>query len=112
MLRQMPRLTILHLSDLHYGNDSKWWAIWNKRGYNRRPSAGVIKGLEGLIREIRPNYVIISGDFVNKAKQPCFSETALFLRDLFLNSGINIQEQLLVVPGNHDAPFSWKKKPD
>jgi 3',5'-cyclic AMP phosphodiesterase CpdA len=107
---QMP-VTILHLSDIHYGDDFLPWALLHLRGYKKRPTDVLVNGLRDAISALKPDFVVISGDFVNKASKKCFLEAARFLRNLFTDSGINIQSQVLVVPGNHDVGF-FGKTPD
>jgi len=103
----MP-VTILHLSDIHYGDDFLPWALLHLRGYKKRPADALVNGLRDAIIALKPDFVVISGDFVNKARTKCFLEAARFLRDLFTDSGINIQSRVLVVPGNHDVGFFGK----
>jgi len=100
----------MHLSDLHYGDDFVPWAVRNLRGYKKRPSRQVVEGLRQAIEDTKPDYVIISGDFVNKARSEAFRDAASFLRDIFINAGIDIRSKVMLVPGNHDAPF-WGRKP-
>ena len=73
--------TLVHLSDLHFG----------------RVEASVLEPLSAMIWQIRPNLVVISGDFTQSASDREFLEARKFLATL--------PEQLLVVPGNHDMPF-------
>jgi 3',5'-cyclic AMP phosphodiesterase CpdA len=104
--------TILHLSDIHYGNDFIPWAILHGRGFSKRPSDSLRRGLEDSVRQLKPDFVIISGDFVNKPGSKWFSESAQYLRDIFTNCGIDIRKQVLIVPGNHDVSFWGKKSED
>lgn len=104
---------IMHLSDLHLGNDFipravlsgrlKWWKKVDER---------ITAGLKNAIRTLRPDYIVISGDLVNKSNENTFGFAAKYLRALFLESGFDINERLLIVPGNHDVSFAPKKHPD
>jgi 3',5'-cyclic AMP phosphodiesterase CpdA len=104
-------MKILHLSDIHYGNDFIPWAISQGRGFWKRPSEEIVNGLTQAIRILGPDYVVISGDFVNKASSADFADAARFLRDLLANAGVVVRDQVFVVPGNHDVGF-FKKNSD
>ena len=101
--------TILHLSDIHYGNDFIPWALTRRRGFTKRPSEEITMGLRTVIRQLKPDFTVISGDFVNKARPGCFSEAAVYLRNLLVNAGVDIHGSVLIVPGNHDVGFLGKK---
>jgi 3',5'-cyclic AMP phosphodiesterase CpdA len=73
---------------------------------------GVSDGLKKAIRELKPDYIVISGDFVNKAQEQAFDQAAEYLRRLFLDSGFDLKERVLVVPGNHDVSFFPRKHSD
>ncbi len=73
--------TLVHLSDLHFG----------------RVDASVLQPLAAMVWQVRPDLVIISGDFTQNASDDEFLEARKFLAML--------PEPRLVVPGNHDMPF-------
>jgi 3',5'-cyclic AMP phosphodiesterase CpdA len=78
----MPRL--VHLSDLHFGaHDEK-----------------LVESVERRIDELKPDLVVISGDFTQRAKTEQFKEACRFLERL-QHSG----HEVLGVPGNHDVPL-------
>lgn len=108
----MKTTTILHLSDLHLGDDIVWRAIYRWRPWWKHVSPGITRGLVSAIRELHPDYIVISGDIVNKPEAEWFDFSARYLRDLFLNSGFDLKERLLIIPGNHDVSFRPKKQPD
>jgi 3',5'-cyclic AMP phosphodiesterase CpdA len=75
---------IAHLSDIHFGaHDPK-----------------VVEGTVAWLHEHRPDLVIISGDFTQRARVEQFREASAYLNRL-RGDGF----QLLVVPGNHDVPL-------
>jgi 3',5'-cyclic AMP phosphodiesterase CpdA len=75
---------IAHLSDIHFGaNDPK-----------------IVSATEAWLQERRPDLVIISGDFTQRARVEQFREASTYLNRLRAD-GFN----LLVVPGNHDVPL-------
>jgi len=76
-------LTLLHISDLHFGPPYV-------------PAVG-----ESLLRvaaELDPDVVVASGDFTQRAKPEQFAAAREFLDRL-------PQKPLIVVPGNHDIPL-------
>ena len=75
---------IAQLSDVHFGaNDPK-----------------IVAGAEAWLQQQRPDLVIISGDFTQRARVEQFREASAWLNRLRAD-GFNI----LAVPGNHDVPL-------
>lgn len=75
---------ILHLSDLHFGaHDPK-----------------LVEAVERRVDEGKPDLVIISGDFTQRARTEQFEEAGRFLTRL-RDAG----HEILAVPGNHDIPL-------
>jgi 3',5'-cyclic AMP phosphodiesterase CpdA len=79
--------TLLHLSDLHFG----------------RVDVSVVEPLIAVARKLRPDLVVISGDFTQRARPVEFRAARAFLREL--------PQPQLVVPGNHDVPLwdIWRR---
>jgi 3',5'-cyclic AMP phosphodiesterase CpdA len=78
----MPRL--VHLSDLHFG------------AHDER----LVEAVERRIDELKPDLVVISGDFTQRARTEQFRDACQFLERL-QHSG----HEVLGVPGNHDVPL-------
>lgn len=78
----MPRL--VHLSDLHFG------------AHDER----LVEAVGAEVDQLRPDLVVISGDFTQRAKTEQFREACEFLEQL-QRSG----HEVLGVPGNHDVPL-------
>ena len=78
----MPRL--IHLSDLHFG------------AHDPR----LVEAVEARIDEEKPDLVVISGDFTQRARTEQFEEACRFLGRL-REAG----HEVLGVPGNHDVPL-------
>lgn len=78
----MPRL--VHLSDLHFG------------AHDER----LVEAVERKIGELKPDLVVISGDFTQRARVEQFKEACDFLERL-RDAGF----ETLGVPGNHDVPL-------
>ena len=78
----MPRL--IHLSDLHFGA--------------HEPK--LVEAVESRIHEAKPDLVVISGDFTQRARTEQFKEACRFMTRL-KDAG----HEVLGVPGNHDVPL-------
>ena len=75
---------LVHLSDLHFG------------AHDPR----LVEAVEASIDERKPDLVVISGDFTQRATTEQFKEACRFLERL-RKSG----HEVLGVPGNHDIPL-------
>ena len=78
----MPR--IAHLSDLHFG------------AHDER----LVAAVERRVDEAKPDLVVISGDFTQRARTEQFEQACEFL-DRLKAAG----HEVLGVPGNHDVPL-------
>jgi 3',5'-cyclic AMP phosphodiesterase CpdA len=78
----MPR--IVHLSDLHFG------------AHDQR----LVDAVEGKVDELKPDLVVVSGDFTQRARTEQFREACHFLERLRERG-----HEVLGVPGNHDVPL-------
>jgi 3',5'-cyclic AMP phosphodiesterase CpdA len=75
---------LLHLSDLHFGaHDSR-----------------LVDAVERRADELKPDLVVISGDFTQRARTEQFREACEFLGRLR-----DHDHEVLGVPGNHDVPL-------
>ena len=75
---------LIHLSDLHFG------------AHDPR----LVEAVEQRVLEERPDLVVVSGDFTQRARTEQFKEACRFLERL-RESGHDV----LAVPGNHDVPL-------
>ena len=75
---------LIHLSDLHFG------------AHDPR----LVDAVAGRVDEERPDLVVISGDFTQRARTEQFKEACDFLERL-RDAGHDV----LAVPGNHDVPL-------
>ena len=78
---------VLHVSDLHFGRNDK-------------PES--IEALARLIEDVQPEVVIASGDLTHRGLRSQHEKAAAFLRGLEL--------PLVVIPGNHDIPYTFPKR--
>ena len=76
--------SIAHVSDVHFG----------------RHDPEIVVALEALLVEQRPDLVVISGDFTQRARVAQYKEACAFIERLE-RGGL----ALLAVPGNHDVPL-------
>lgn len=74
----------LHLSDLHTGTEE---------------DAAVEAALMALVTRVDPELVVASGDLTHRGRPEQHDRAATFLRRL--------NRPLLVVPGNHDIPYTF-----
>lgn len=75
---------LVHLSDLHFGaHDDR-----------------LVEAVEESVDRLKPDLVVISGDFTQRARTEQFEEACRFLERL-RESG----HEVLGVPGNHDVPL-------
>jgi 3',5'-cyclic AMP phosphodiesterase CpdA len=75
---------IVHLSDLHFG------------AHDER----LVNGVEESVETLKPDLVVVSGDFTQRARTEQFEEACNFL-DRLREHG----HEVLGVPGNHDVPL-------
>ena len=75
---------IVHLSDLHFG------------AHDER----LVEAVEWQVDKLKPDLVVISGDFTQRARTEQFRQACQFLEDL-RDRG----HEVLGVPGNHDVPL-------
>lgn len=75
---------IVHLSDLHFG------------AHDQR----LVEAVGGEVDRLKPELVVVSGDFTQRARTEQFKEACEFL-DRLRDHG----HEVLGVPGNHDVPL-------
>ena len=75
---------LIHLSDLHFGAHDP----------------ALVRGVERKVDEAKPDLVVISGDFTQRARTEQFQDACRFLERL-RDAG----HEVLAVPGNHDVPL-------
>ena len=75
---------LVHLSDLHFGAHDEQ----------------LVEGVAWQVDKLKPDLVVISGDFTQRARTEQFREACQFLDDLRERG-----HEVLGVPGNHDVPL-------
>lgn len=84
MLVPLFMARIAHLSDIHFGANDP----------------AIVAATEEWLSQQRPDLVIISGDFTQRARAHQFQAASDYLKRLRAAG-----HSLLLVPGNHDIPF-------
>jgi len=75
---------LVHLSDLHFGAHDET----------------LVEAVEASLDRLKPDLVVISGDFTQRARTEQFREACHFLERMRDNG-----HEVLGVPGNHDVPL-------
>jgi 3',5'-cyclic AMP phosphodiesterase CpdA len=75
---------LVHLSDLHFGAHDEQ----------------LVEALEQQVDQLKPDLVVISGDFTQRARTEQFREACEFLEGLRERG-----HEVIGVPGNHDVPL-------
>ncbi|MEO6582444.1 MAG: metallophosphoesterase [Sphingomicrobium sp.] len=83
-MRSSLMARLIHLSDLHFGAHDPQ----------------LVEAVERRVDEEKPDLVVVSGDFTQRAKTDQFKQACAFL-DRLREAG----HQVLGVPGNHDVPL-------
>ena len=78
---------LLHVSDLHFGGHA---------------DVRQVEALEGMIPDLHPDVVVISGDVAQRARHGEFQRARAFL-NLAAKSA-----PVYVLPGNHDVAWWWR----
>ena len=87
----------LHISDLHIAEHADWNNFKNEL-------------LQKCQEHGKIDLVIVTGDFHNFSEHTDFHLSADFLRDLIKCLGLDIQQDLFIVPGNHDGVSNVQEK--
>lgn len=90
---------ILHISDLHFG-----WDGGSAQGVIRREVAlgQLVRALQNLDPEWRPNLVCITGDLAGLGKPDNYTLAGQWLGNILTQLGIS-KDRVLICAGNHDV---------
>ncbi|MBF0347130.1 MAG: metallophosphoesterase [Magnetococcales bacterium] len=92
-------LSILHLSDLHFGEHCRFAEMMGPAELGERTAASV---QEVLPKNQRLDLVIVTGDLTEEARTCEYEQAFSFLDALAGGAGIN-RDQFVLLPGNHDV---------
>ncbi len=99
----VPSVTILHLSDLHFGRKHRF----EREGLGSLLSRVCEDIDERAARDgLRPDLVVLSGDFAEYGKREEFVQASSFVGGLRAHLSLP-SRRFVMVPGNHDV--NWKK---
>jgi 3',5'-cyclic AMP phosphodiesterase CpdA len=101
----------MHISDLHLGNDLVWRSVLRRRSWWKSAGKEITTGLVNAIKALAPDYIVLSGDIVNKARSRQFRKAADYLKGVFQRAEFPIG-RLVVVPGNHDVGMYGPASPE
>ena len=95
----VPKMHILHLSDLHFGTPDQA-QIWSNQ---------LVQDLRNELNIASLDALILSGDIANKSTESEYEAARKFL-DYFRQDFPLEPEQIIIIPGNHD--LNWEKSED
>ncbi|MFM7199803.1 MAG: AAA family ATPase [Myxococcota bacterium] len=95
-----PSLTLLHLSDLHFGQDR---GDATARFDQKLVTRALLEDVKGLVNEgLKPDYIVLTGDVAFSAQPEEYEAASAWLGELCGECGLKTS-RLLMVPGNHDV---------
>ena len=102
----MDKITILHLSDIHWGHDQLNPNIHNNVHPDiGRPARDNLARLKNKIKRLDscPDFVVISGDITDQGIQENFPGFNDFFDGLIEAGKLPPKDRFIIVPGNHDV---------
>ena len=87
-------MKLIHLSDLHLGKRLKEFSLIEDQQH-------ILLSIIGIIKEEKPDGVLIAGDVYDKAVA---STEAITLFNKFLERLAELDTQIFIISGNHDSP--------
>ncbi|EHI97265.1 metallophosphoesterase [Clostridium sp. DL-VIII] len=96
---ELKEISIIHISDLHFGSDYNT-GMDNKAGLMniRNMSPDIFESFSKKVTELNASYLIISGDITSKNEEKGFIE----FKDKISKLGIG-SDKIYIVPGNHEC---------
>jgi 3',5'-cyclic AMP phosphodiesterase CpdA len=80
-------VSIVHLSDLHFGGDAH---------------LAQVEAVEALVPDLEPDVVVLSGDLTQRARHGEFQRARAFVQE------VGRAGPVFVIPGNHDVQWWWR----
>lgn len=96
------KLTIVHLSDLHFG--PRHGFVDDKDIAREKYPLSLSRAIIGDLRElgIKADFIVISGDLTSAARAYEFNQCERFLDSLLGCLAVRSNKRIIIVPGNHD----------
>jgi 3',5'-cyclic AMP phosphodiesterase CpdA len=99
---------ILHVSDLHFGDDHAFARSRTDSGIHNPTMVDVVVDAVGQLG-YSVGLVVVSGDLITKAAETSYSsEVQPMLEYLLERLGVG-KEHVVIVPGNHDIPLATEE---
>ena len=102
--RRDTSVSIAHLSDLHFGKNSRFKGK-NLERLGRTWAQAIMAGTEKNFNKPSPNIVVVTGDLTEQGLKDEFEQTAEFFNALCASLGVE-KSKFIFLPGNHDV--SWE----
>ena len=99
-------LTVLHISDLHFGREEHFWTDEEEFPASTKPlydrptlERTLLEDNDDIQHKLRPDAVVVTGDLLNKCDRDSTSNVMEFLLNLIGKLDI-AKEYLFICPGN------------
>jgi 3',5'-cyclic AMP phosphodiesterase CpdA len=96
---------ILHLSDIHFGEDHGYPSVTKKSPTTAYSLAHTIGAIVESLGGINIGMVVLSGDLLTRGDPEGYVVAQNFLNDLLVKLRLG-KEHVIIVPGNHDIAIS------
>lgn len=95
--------SILHLSDLHFGEDHAFPVKTTKGPSAKMSLADKITRMLEQLNDYKIGVVVVSGDLLTRGDEKGYNIAEIFFETLLKNLKLE-KEHVVLVPGNHDMP--------
>ncbi|MFX0195469.1 MAG: metallophosphoesterase family protein [Candidatus Hodarchaeota archaeon] len=93
--------SILHLSDLHFGDDHAFAVVKSDDPIEKLPMTSKISRHIKSLPDCVIGVIVISGDITTKGRADGYPVASILLDSLLKDLGLE-KEHMIIVPGNHD----------
>jgi hypothetical protein len=101
---------LLHVSDLHFSRDHHGFNVKGGDFLKKTLAASIVDDLRQEYKDVPPAAVIISGDLTWRGEPEEFEWAKSFILTLSSAFNLEIQRDIVVIPGNHD--IQWARLAD
>ena len=100
------KLTLLHLSDLHFGHGNARTRFDQRSVVNK-----ILADVRGMVKKLGfPDWIVLTGDVAFSAQQKEYTAARAWIDKLLVAAGQD-ESRVLVVPGNHDVDRGKVRSP-